>query len=58
MGKKLPHLNQQLQEFIDAQKIFFVGTAAAEGRVNISPKGMNTFYILNEQEVLWLNLTG
>jgi len=58
MGKKLPHLNQQLQEFIDAQKIFFVGTAAAEGRVNISPKGMNTFYMLNEQEVLWLNLTG
>jgi len=58
MGKKLPQLTQALQDFIKQQKIFFVGTAAAIGRVNISPKGMDTFYVLNDQEVLWLNLTG
>ena len=58
MGKKLPQLTQALQDFIKQQKIFFVGTAAAKGRVNISPKGMATFYVLNDQEVLWLNLTG
>lgn len=58
MGKKLPQLTQALQDFIKQQKIFFVGTAAAKGRVNISPKGMDTFYVLNDQEVLWLNLTG
>lgn len=58
MGKKLPQLTQALQDFIKKQKIFFVGTAAAKGRVNISPKGMDTFYVLNDQEVLWLNLTG
>jgi len=29
-------------EFIEAQPMFFVGTAAPEGRVNISPKGMDT----------------
>ena len=58
MGKKLTQLTQALQDFIKQQKIFFVGTAAAKGRVNISPKGMATFYVLNDQEVLWLNLTG
>lgn len=58
MGKKRPDLTPQLQEFIKEQKIFFVGTAADSGFVNVSPKGMSTFYILNSQEVLWLNMTG
>lgn len=58
MGKKLPKLNSQLKEFITNQKIFFVGTAANTGFVNVSPKGMSTFYILNDKEVIWLNLTG
>ena len=58
MGKQLPQLTDNLKEFINNQKIFFVGTAAETGRVNVSPKGMATFYILNEQEVLWLNMTG
>jgi len=58
MGKKRPELNSQLKEFITDQKIFFVGTAANTGFVNVSPKGMSTFYILNDKEVIWLNLTG
>tara|TARA_R110000751_G_scaffold78497_5_gene158395 strand:- start:1196 stop:1738 length:543 start_codon:yes stop_codon:yes gene_type:complete len=58
MGKKRPELNSQLKEFITNQKIFFVGTAANTGFVNVSPKGMSTFYILNDKEVIWLNLTG
>jgi len=45
-------------EFIEAQPVFFVGTAAAEGRVNVSPKGMDTLRVLDERRVLWLNLTG
>jgi len=38
------HMTQcgKLQEFIAKQKIFFVGTATAEGRVNMSPKGMDS----------------
>jgi predicted pyridoxine 5'-phosphate oxidase superfamily flavin-nucleotide-binding protein len=39
MGKKLDFITTELQEFIANQKIFFVGTAACEGRVNVSPKG-------------------
>jgi len=58
MGKQLPQLTDNLKEFISNQKIFFVGTAVETGRVNVSPKGMATFQILNEQEILWLNMTG
>ncbi len=58
MGKKLASLNAKLIQFIDEQHVFFVGTAQAEGRVNISPKGLDTLHILNENELIWLNLTG
>ncbi len=58
MGKLHSELNETMQEFIKQQKIFFVGTAARDGRVNISPKGMDTLRILDSNSVLWLNLTG
>ncbi len=58
MAKIFPEINEELQEFIADQKIFFVGTAAAEGRVNVSPKGMDTFRVLGANKVVWLNLTG
>jgi predicted pyridoxine 5'-phosphate oxidase superfamily flavin-nucleotide-binding protein len=45
MGKKLEHITPELADFIQQQKIFFVGTAAEEGRVNISPKGTDTFRV-------------
>ncbi len=45
-------------EFIARQKIFVVGTAAAEGRVNVSPKGMDTLRVLDPNRVVWLNVTG
>jgi len=44
--------------FIAGQHIFFVGTAAAEGYVNVSPKGMDSFRVISPTEVAWLNLTG
>ncbi|MGY5352799.1 pyridoxamine 5'-phosphate oxidase family protein [Wenyingzhuangia sp. IMCC45533] len=58
MGKKLESIDQRLQEFIEQQKIFFVGTAATEGNVNVSPKGMDSFRIINSNKIVWLNLTG
>lgn len=58
MGKKFKKISKQLQKFIEEQKIFFVATAVEEGRVNLSPKGMDTLKVLNENEVIWLNLTG
>jgi len=58
MGKRLDKISQELREFINQQKIFFVGTAAEEGRVNVSPKGIDTFRVLGENKIAWLNLTG
>jgi len=58
MGKQLLEITTELKKFIENQKIFFVGTAVREGRVNISPKGMDTFRIINSNRIVWLNLTG
>lgn len=58
MAKKFDKISSNLQDFIRQQKVFFVSTAMREGRINTSPKGMNSLHILNENEVLWLNLTG
>ncbi|MGB0404153.1 MAG: pyridoxamine 5'-phosphate oxidase family protein [Salibacteraceae bacterium] len=51
-------LSSPLIEFIKKQKMFFVATAPKSGRINLSPKGLESFYILNESTVYWLNLTG
>ncbi|WP_031428354.1 pyridoxamine 5'-phosphate oxidase family protein [Flavimarina sp. Hel_I_48] len=58
MGKKYTSLNTKLISFIKKQHLYFVGTAQAEGRVNISPKGQDTLHILNDNQLIWLNLTG
>lgn len=58
MGQQYTEINDQYIEFIKQQKIFFVGTAAEQGRVNISPKGMDTLRIIDQNTVVWLNLTG
>ena len=58
MGKQLEQITPALQDFIRNQKVFFVATAMKEGRVNVSPKGMDTFRILGPNRIVWLNLTG
>ncbi len=44
--------------FIEKQRIFFVGTAARDGRVNVSPKGIPSLSVSDPNRLLWLNLTG
>lgn len=58
MSKFYTKITSRLQKFIEAQKIFFVATAPNEGRINLSPKGMDSFRVLDENRVLWLNVTG
>jgi hypothetical protein len=41
-----------------SKKVFFVGTATADSRVNISPKGMDSFRVLDSNRIAWLNVTG
>jgi len=56
--KQYDHINQRIQKFIAAQKIFFVATASDQSRINLSPKGMDSFRVINKNKALWLNLTG
>src|SRR3954470_14526005 len=58
MAKFFPDLSPTQQRFIAAQKIFFVASAPTTGRVNLSPKGMDTFRILSPQRVAYLDVTG
>ncbi|WP_299736201.1 pyridoxamine 5'-phosphate oxidase family protein [uncultured Roseobacter sp.] len=58
MAKQFDHLSDVLTRFIEAQHIFFVGTAATEGKVNISPKGMDSLRVLGPNRIAWRNLTG
>jgi len=43
MAQQYGEISDRLAEFIAAQHVFFVATAAREGRVNISPKGWTAF---------------
>ena len=58
MAKHYDHINKKIQKFISEQKIFFVATATEDSRINLSPKGMDSFRVIDEKRVLWLNLTG
>ncbi|MFT4631577.1 MAG: hypothetical protein ACI8PP_002974 [Candidatus Pseudothioglobus sp.] len=58
MADQFDGLQSKHIDFIQRQQLFFVGTAAAEGFVNVSPKGMDSFRVIDEQRIVWLNLTG
>ena len=51
-------LDDKLRSFIEKQQMFFTATAPQEGRINLSPKGMNAFRCLDNKTVVYLNLTG
>lgn len=58
MGQRSKRLNSTLIQFIEKQKLFFVGTAGSDTTVNISPKGMDSLRVLGPNRVVWLNVTG
>lgn len=58
MSKLIQEITPDLQDFIKEQKIFFVATAAQQGRINLSPKGHDTLRVLSPKKIVWLNLTG
>ena len=58
MGKQLYALNQKLIHFINEQKLFFVATTSTNGTINLSPKGLDSFKVVDDNKVVWLNLTG
>jgi hypothetical protein len=60
MAKVHEQITEHLQTFISQQHIFFVATAplAAEGHVNLSPKGVNCFRVLSPSRVAYMDLIG
>jgi hypothetical protein len=58
MAQQYSEISDRLAEFMAAQHVFFVATAARDGRVNVSPKGLDALRVLGPNRVLWLNGTG
>jgi hypothetical protein len=51
-------LTEKQIAMIAAQPVFFVATAACDGRINLSPKGYDTFRVLSPTRVAYLDLGG
>ena len=58
MAEQFPGLSDELRNWIGEQHVFFVATAAPDGRVNLSPKGRASLAVLDANTLLWMNLTG
>lgn len=60
MGRVLAGISAELAAFLEAQPVFFVATAPddPEGHVNCSPKGLDTFRVIDDRTVAYLDLTG
>jgi hypothetical protein len=66
MAKFYPELIAPLQTFIAQQHLFFTATVAPEalasgpihGRINLSPKGIDSFRVLDPRRVAYLDVTG
>ena len=60
MGKLFEAIDESLRSWIDAQPMWFLATAplAADGRVNVSPRGGDSFSVLGPQRVGWVDFTG
>ena len=51
-------LTEDHVDFIKDQKVFFVATAVEDGTINLSPKGLDSLRVLENNRILWINLTG
>lgn len=60
MGKLHDAIDEALASFLQRQHLFFVGTAPlrAEGHVNVSPKGRDSFAVLDPHTVAYVDFTG
>jgi hypothetical protein len=60
MGKFFDTINDSHRAFIEKQKLFFTATAplSADGHVNLSPKGIDSFRVLSETKVAYMDIVG
>ena len=60
MGRLYAQIDEALAKKLAAQRIFFVATAPLDsaGNLNLSPKGLDSFRILDPSTVAYLDLIG
>src|SRR5690606_38357983 len=60
MAKVHPNITPEFRDWIERQHVFFVATAplAADGHVNVSPKGHDCLRVIDDATVAYLDLTG
>jgi hypothetical protein len=58
MAKRYEQIEPRHREFIERQHVFFTATAARDGRVNLSPKGLDALRVIDEHTVVYLDRTG
>jgi predicted pyridoxine 5'-phosphate oxidase superfamily flavin-nucleotide-binding protein len=60
MARVLDGISAELRAFLEAQPVFFVATAPTsdDGHINCSPKGLDTFRVIDDHTIAYLDLTG
>ena len=58
MATQYDSLTDVHMRFIASQRLFFVATAAETGRVNVSPKGMDSLRVTGPNSLVWRNVSG
>lgn len=58
MARFYDALTPELIAFATAQRLFFTASGTSEGRVNLSPKGTDSFRVLDPKTACYLDLTG
>lgn len=60
MGRVFESIDDKLRAWIDAQPMWFVATAPlqGDGHVNVSPRGHDSFSVLDDRRVAWVDYTG
>ena len=60
MGKVYTEIDDSLREWVEHQKLFFVATAPSGegGHVNCSPKGRDSFRVIDATTVAYLDFAG
>ncbi len=60
MGSVTDRIEDRHRTFVRGQKLFFVATAPSgpHGHVNLSPKGLDSFRLLDAQRIAWLDFVG
>lgn len=58
MAEFFDALTEEHAAFVAEQPMFFVATAPPEGRINLSPKGMDSLRVVDERTVAYVDVTG